>query len=96
MPVLQVRFSFFGSKNTKSEKDYVSLYLELQNGATMRIIAVKPLRRELTFAPDSAISDVGRALRKNVDNKLLDEVLGRMSVDARNFWNPEYIDYLDF
>lgn len=55
-------------------------------------LEVQSLRKEHNFAPDSAISDVGRALRKNVDNQLLDEVLNRLSADARNFWNPEYTD----
>ena len=51
---------------------------------------VRSLRKEHNFAPESAIRDVAEALRRNVDNKLLDEVLKKISPEAVEFWDPNH------
>ena len=47
---------------------------------------VRELRPDHNLSPDSAISDVARALRKNIDEAELDRVLGRLPEGAREFW----------
>lgn len=47
---------------------------------------VQALRAEHNFAPDSAISDVARALRKHVDIQTLDRVLADFPDGAAEFW----------
>jgi len=44
------------------------------------------LRSEHNFAPHSAIRDVAEALRKNMDEAELDEVLSTLSSEAQAFW----------
>ncbi|HTT71946.1 MAG TPA: hypothetical protein VMG32_12055 [Anaeromyxobacteraceae bacterium] len=49
---------------------------------------VRSLRPEHNFAPDSAIADVARALRQNVDAAALDGVLAALPEGAAEFWSP--------
>ena len=44
------------------------------------------LRAPHNFAPDTAIKDVARALRKNLDNTKFDEALSKLPVEAQKFW----------
>jgi uncharacterized protein (DUF2267 family) len=44
------------------------------------------LRRDHNFSPDSAITDVAAALRKNVDETAFDHVLSTLPVGAKDFW----------
>lgn len=44
------------------------------------------LRKDHNFAPDTCISDVARALRKNVDEKAFDAVLASLPEGAADFW----------
>lgn len=53
--------------------------------ATM-IREVQGLRPDHNMSPDSAIGDVARALRQNVDTAALDRVLARLPPDAAAFW----------
>ncbi|MEO1268601.1 MAG: DUF2267 domain-containing protein [Myxococcota bacterium] len=50
---------------------------------------VKALRSEHNFSPDTAIGDVARALRKNVDEQKLDAFLQTLGDDAVQFWSPD-------
>lgn len=47
---------------------------------------VTQVRRDHNVAPDSAIRDVARALRRHVDERDLDRVLGGMPEGAGEFW----------
>jgi uncharacterized protein (DUF2267 family) len=47
---------------------------------------VQALRRDHNFAPDTAIRDVARALRRNVDAAALDAILATLPDGARAFW----------
>jgi uncharacterized protein (DUF2267 family) len=49
---------------------------------------VQLLRADHNFAPDTAIRDVAIALRKNIDEVQLDNVLTNLSTAARDFWCP--------
>ena len=48
---------------------------------------VQDLRRDHNFAPDSAIADVARALRRHVDTARLDAVLRTLPDGAEAFWS---------
>jgi uncharacterized protein (DUF2267 family) len=47
---------------------------------------VRSLRADHNFSPETAIQDVARALRKNVDERALDRVLAKLHEDALEFW----------
>jgi uncharacterized protein (DUF2267 family) len=47
---------------------------------------VQRLRPDHNLSPDSAIRDVARALRRNVDPVAFDDVLGRLPAGAAAFW----------
>ncbi|MBV2142290.1 DUF2267 domain-containing protein [Falsochrobactrum sp. TDYN1] len=47
---------------------------------------VQSLRKDHNFAPDSAISDVTKALRAHMDQKELDAVLAQLPPQARDYW----------
>jgi uncharacterized protein (DUF2267 family) len=47
---------------------------------------VQALRAGHNFAPDTAIRDVARAMRKNVDEAAFDGVLARLPEGAVDFW----------
>ena len=47
---------------------------------------VKSLRSDHNFSPDTAISDVATALRKNVNETEFDPVLSGLSNEAVEFW----------
>ena len=47
---------------------------------------VKGLRPDHNMSPDSAIGDVARALRNNVDTAALDRALARLPPGAAAFW----------
>jgi uncharacterized protein (DUF2267 family) len=47
---------------------------------------VQHLRADHNILPDSAIRDVARALRQNVDTAALDRVLARLPQGAEAFW----------
>ena len=49
---------------------------------------VQELRPLHNFAPEGSIRFVAAALRKNVDERLLEELLARLSEKAREFWTP--------
>jgi uncharacterized protein (DUF2267 family) len=46
------------------------------------------LRPEHNFAPDTAITAVAIALRRNVDEAALDRVLATLRDGAQHFWQP--------
>lgn len=48
---------------------------------------VQSLRKDHNFAPDSAISDVAKALRTHVDQNELDALLAQLSPQAIDYWN---------
>jgi uncharacterized protein (DUF2267 family) len=50
---------------------------------------VQSLRADHNFAPDTAIQAVATALRKNIDEARLDDVLVTLPASARDFWCPE-------
>lgn len=47
---------------------------------------VQSLRADHNFAPDTAIQAVAIALRKNIDEAKLDDLLSTLSPGAYNFW----------
>lgn len=47
---------------------------------------VKALRKDHNFSPDLAIHHVAVALRKNIDEAELEEVLLKLPPGAREFW----------
>jgi uncharacterized protein (DUF2267 family) len=47
---------------------------------------VKLLRPDHNFSPDTAIHDVTKALRKNVDEELFDTILQKLPAEAQEFW----------
>lgn len=47
---------------------------------------VQALRSEHNFAPETAIRDVARALRRNIDETAFERVLGTLPDGAREFW----------
>jgi len=47
---------------------------------------VQALREHHNFAPDTAIADVVRVVRRHVDVAALDRVLGKLPAGARDFW----------
>jgi len=49
---------------------------------------VQGLRSEHNFAPDTAIRDVGIALRRNLDEAAFDRVLATLPEGATQFWRP--------
>ncbi|MCU0537964.1 MAG: DUF2267 domain-containing protein [Hydrococcus sp. Prado102] len=49
---------------------------------------VQSLRAEHNFAPNTAIRAVAVALRKNIDEARLDNVLNNLPTAARDFWCP--------
>lgn len=52
---------------------------------------VQALRADHNFAPDTAIEAVAIALRKNIDEAKLDDVLHTLSPRAYDFWCPSSI-----
>jgi uncharacterized protein (DUF2267 family) len=48
---------------------------------------VQSLRKDHNFAPDTAIRDVAMALRRNMDENVLDRVLAALPEGAPDFWN---------
>lgn len=48
---------------------------------------VKLLRSSHNFSTDTAILDVARALRKNVDEEEFNKMLNRLPEEARTFWD---------
>lgn len=48
---------------------------------------VQSLRADHNFAPDTAIQAVAIALRKNIDEAKLDDVLSTLSAGAYDFWS---------
>jgi uncharacterized protein (DUF2267 family) len=50
---------------------------------------VKSLRRDHNFSPDTAISDVARALREYVDGEAFDRTLATLPEGAAEFWRTE-------
>lgn len=49
---------------------------------------VQSLRAAHNFAPDTAIQDVAKALRQNIDQAALDRVLAELPQGAAQFWHP--------
>lgn len=49
---------------------------------------VQSLRTAHNFAPDTAIQDVAKALRQNIDQAALDRVLAELPQGAVQFWHP--------
>jgi uncharacterized protein (DUF2267 family) len=49
---------------------------------------VRALRADHNFAPETAIQDVARALRRHVDEAVLDRVLESLPPGASEFWRP--------
>lgn len=49
---------------------------------------VRALRAEHNYAPETAIRDVGVALRRNVDQTAFDGVLAMLPSGATEFWRP--------
>jgi len=49
---------------------------------------VKSLRAEHNFATDTAIRDVAQALRRHVDEKVLDQLLTQLPEGVIEFWKP--------
>lgn len=49
---------------------------------------VKLLRENHNFATETAISDVAKALRRNVDEKAFDKLLAQLPEGAVEFWTP--------
>jgi uncharacterized protein (DUF2267 family) len=49
---------------------------------------VQALRAAHNFAPDTAIQDVAKALRRHIDQVALDRVLAEMPHGAAQFWQP--------
>jgi uncharacterized protein (DUF2267 family) len=49
---------------------------------------VQALRADHNFAPETSIRDVAIALRRNVDEAALDDVLARLPEGAVQFWHP--------
>ena len=49
---------------------------------------VRALRADHNFAPETAIRDVARALRRNVDEAAFDRVLENLPSAASEFWRP--------
>ncbi|MFZ2295138.1 MAG: DUF2267 domain-containing protein [Polaromonas sp.] len=49
---------------------------------------VQSLRAAHNFAPDTAIQDVAKALRQNIDQAALDRVLAELPQGAVQFWHP--------
>jgi uncharacterized protein (DUF2267 family) len=47
---------------------------------------VQSLRANHNFAPETAIRDVARALRKHVDERALDSILATLPNGAADFW----------
>ena len=47
---------------------------------------VQALRAAHNFAPDTAIQDVAKALRRHIDQAALDRVLAEMPHGAVQFW----------
>jgi uncharacterized protein (DUF2267 family) len=47
---------------------------------------VKLLRPDHNFSTDTAIHDVTKALRKNVDEELFDSILLKLPAEAQEFW----------
>ncbi len=47
---------------------------------------VKLLRPDHNFSPNTAIMDVARALKKNVDVEVFNSVLEKLPVEAKEFW----------
>jgi uncharacterized protein (DUF2267 family) len=50
---------------------------------------VQALRVDHNFAPDTAIRDVARALRRHVDVEKFDRLLARLPDGAAQFWQPD-------
>jgi len=59
--------------------------LAFQDRATMTKEA-QALRAAHNFAPDTAIQDVAKALRRNIDQAALDKVLAKLPQGAAQFW----------
>lgn len=55
---------------------------------TLMTEEVQSLRADHNFAPHTAIEDVARALRMNVDEDLLDQLLESLPRGAKQFWEP--------
>jgi uncharacterized protein (DUF2267 family) len=49
---------------------------------------VQALRAEHNFAPETAIRDVARALRRHVDEVAFERVLAGFPEGAAEFWKP--------
>ena len=49
---------------------------------------VQSLRNTHNFSPDNAIRIVAKALRNNIDEAALDEVLAKLPKGAVEFWKP--------
>ncbi len=47
---------------------------------------VKLLRPDHNLSTETAIQEVAKALRKNVDEKIFNEMLNKLPAEARNFW----------
>lgn len=50
------------------------------------------LRREHNDAPDTCVSNVAAALRRNVDSRSFDRCLERLGPSAVEFWTPSEVD----
>jgi len=55
---------------------------------TMMTKEVQGLRAEHNYAPETAIRDVAVALRRNLDQALLDHLLATLPLGATQFWQP--------
>jgi uncharacterized protein (DUF2267 family) len=53
----------------------------------LMIQEVQSLRKDHNFAPDTAIRDVAAALRRNMDEVVLDQVLAALPKGASDFWS---------
>ena len=49
---------------------------------------VRALRADHNFAPETAIQDVARALRRHVDEAVFDRFLESLPSGASEFWRP--------
>lgn len=55
-------------------------------------LEVQAHRSEHNYAPDTCISNVAAALRRNTDTRALDSCLTRLGEEATSFWQPSDLD----
>ena len=55
-------------------------------------LEVQAHRADHNYAPDTCISNVAAALRRNIDTRSLDKCLAGLGTAATNFWTPSDVD----